>query len=140
MHIRLQLKDVDEELTLVCELLLVVVDELDRTGIRQFRQHVEEHGVTVGLLHDLGHLSVKVIDQVSGRMVDNLVEALEANTTLADVTIEEANTNDDVRELAKLGHFLGGRKGDERTQTSPRQHRLESGGNLTFNCVRHRSG
>ena len=88
LNVGLQLQDVDEELALVCELLLVVVDELDRTGIRQFRQHVEEHGVTVGLLHDLGHLSVKVIDQVSGRMVDNLVEALEANTTLADVTIE----------------------------------------------------
>ena len=115
MDIRLQLKDVDEELTLVCELLLVVVDELDRTRVRQFGQHVEEHGVTVRLLHDLGHLSVKVINQVSGRMVYNLVEALEADTTLADITIEEANTNDDVRKLTKLSHLLGGRKGNEWT-------------------------
>ena len=115
LHVRLQLQDVDEELALVCEFLLVIVDELGRTGFGQFRQHVEEHGVTVGLLHDLGHLSVKVIDQVSGRMVDNLVEALEADTALADVTIEEANANDDVRELAQLGHLLGGRKGNEWT-------------------------
>ena len=48
-------------------------------------------------------------------MVDNLVEALEADTTLADITIEEANTNDDVRKLTKLSHLLGGRKGNEWT-------------------------
>ena len=37
LHVRLQLKDIDKELTLVCELLLVVVDKLNRTRVRQFR-------------------------------------------------------------------------------------------------------
>ena len=73
-------------------------------------------------------------------MVDNLVEALEADTTLADITIEEANTDDDVRKLTKLGNLLGGSKGDEWTQTGSGKNRLESSSDLTFNSVRHGSG
>ena len=68
-------------------------------------------------------------------MVDNLIEALEADTTLADVTIEEANTDDDVWKLAKLGHLLGGSEGDEWTQTSSRKNGFESSGDLAFNSV-----
>ena len=68
-------------------------------------------------------------------MVDNLVEALEADTTLADVTIEEANTDDDVRKLAQLGHLLGGRVGNEWTQTSSWENGFESSSDLAFNSV-----
>ena len=68
-------------------------------------------------------------------MVDNLVEALEADTTLADVTIEEANTDDDVRKLAQLGHLFWGREGDEWTQTSSRENRFESSSDLAFNSI-----
>ena len=72
-------------------------------------------------------------------MVDDLVEALKADTTLADVTIEEANTNDDVRKLAQLSNFLGGRKSNEWTQTSSGKDGLESSGDFAFNSVRHGS-
>ena len=72
-------------------------------------------------------------------MVDNLVEALEADTTLADITIEESNTNDDVRKLAQLGYLLGGSEGDEWTQTGSGENRLKSSSDFAFNSVRHGS-
>jgi hypothetical protein len=49
------------------------------------------------LFHDLSDLLVKLMDQGPGCMVDDLVEALKTDTTLTDVSVEESDTNDDVR-------------------------------------------
>ena len=72
-------------------------------------------------------------------MVDDLVEALKADTTLANVTIEEANSNNDVRKLAQLSDLLRGSEGNEWTQTSSGKDGLESSGDFAFNSVRHGS-
>lgn len=51
-------------------------------------------------------------------MVDNLVEALQADTSFANVSVEEADSNDDVGQFAQLGDLLGGCEGHKGTQTS----------------------
>ena len=74
LDIRLQLQDVNEVLTLVGQLLLEVVNLLHGTWVLQLIEHVEEHGVLIRLLHDLGHLVVEVIQQRSSWMVDDVQE------------------------------------------------------------------
>ena len=70
-------------------------------------------------------------------MIDDVEEGLEANASLSDIAIEQADANDDVRQLAKLGHLLGCRKADEWAKTGTRQDGLEGGGDLTLNSVRN---
>lgn len=59
-------------------------------------------------------------------MIDDLIEAFQADTSLADVSVEQADANHDVWQLAQLSHLLGGRQSYERSQTGSRQHRFES--------------
>jgi len=88
LDIRLKFEQVDKELSLVSQLLLVVLDDVDCARVGQLIEDVEEHGVSIRLLHDFTHFSVKVLDQRAGIMVNNLVEGLEAHSTLADVSVE----------------------------------------------------
>ena len=53
-------------------------------------------------------------------MVYDLREALEADTSLADVSIEESDTNDNVGELTELGNLLWGGQGDKRSEAGTR--------------------
>lgn len=96
LHIRLKLEDVNQELSLVGQLLLVVVDWLSCARVGKLGQNVEEHSVTVRLLHDLGDLRVELIDEVSCRVIDDLVEAFKTDTTLSNVSVEQADTDDDI--------------------------------------------
>jgi hypothetical protein len=41
-------------------------------------------------------------------MIDDLVERLEANAALADVSVEQSDTNHYVRQFAQLGNLLWG--------------------------------
>lgn len=138
LHVGLELENVDQELSLVGQLLLIVVDKLSRTRIWQLRQHVEEHSVTVRLLHDLCHFCVQLINQISGRMVNNLVETFETNTSLSNVSIEKSDANHDVGQLAELGDLFWRGQRNERSQTGTRQNRLKSGCNFSLNRIRHR--
>lgn len=60
LNIRLQLKNVDQVLPLVSQLLLEVVNLVWSAGIVQILEHVEEHSVLVRLLHDLSHFVVQI--------------------------------------------------------------------------------
>ena len=53
-------------------------------------------------------------------MVYDLVEALEADSSLADVSVKEPDTNDNVRELTELSDLLWGGQGDKRSETGTR--------------------
>jgi len=86
--------------------LLVVVNKFSCAGVWKLRQYVEEHSVTVRLLHDFSHLSVQFVNQISCWVIDNFVETLKANATFANVTIEKSNANDNVRKLTKLSDFF----------------------------------
>ena len=72
------------------------------------------------MLHDLCDLNVKLVDQVTGWVVDDFAETFQANASLADITIEQADADDDVGQLAQLRYFLGSGEGNERPQTSSR--------------------
>ena len=64
LDIALELQDVDEELPLIGQLILVVFD-LRRGASHgtELLKHVEVHGIAIGLLHDLCHLLVQLMDQ-----------------------------------------------------------------------------
>ena len=49
-------------------------------------------------------------------MVNDLRETLEADTSLADVSVEESDTDDNIGELAELGDLLWGGQGNERSE------------------------
>ena len=55
-----------------------------------------------------------------GWVVDDFAETFQANASLADITIEQADADDDVGQLAQLRYFLGSGEGNERPQTSSR--------------------
>ena len=73
-------------------------------------------------------------------MVDNLIEAFKTDATLANISVEEADADNDVRKLSELGDFLRGRQGHEWAETGSGQHWLESGGDFSLDSVRDRSG
>ena len=53
------------------------------------------------------------MNQRAGGVVYDLREALEADTSLADVSVEESDTNDNVGELTELCNLLWGGQGDK---------------------------
>ena len=55
-------------------------------------------------------------------MVDNLIEAFKTDATLANISVEEADADNDVRKLSELGDFLRGRQGHEWAETGSGQH------------------
>lgn len=57
-------------------------------------------------------------------MVYDLGEALEADSSLADVSVKESDTNDNVGELTELGYLLWGGQGDKRSQTGTWENTL----------------
>lgn len=138
LDITLKLEDVDKVLSLVGQLLLEQVDLLWGAGVVKFVDDVEEHGVFVGLLHDFGDLIVEILEKGSGGMVDDVEEGLEADTTLSDISVEQTDTDDDVRELAELSDLLRGGQGDEWSETGSWEDGFEGGGNFTLDCVRNR--
>jgi hypothetical protein len=62
LNITLKLKDVNEVLSLVGQLLLVVVDLVWSSWVLHFGKDIEEHGILVRLLHDFSDFIVKVIE------------------------------------------------------------------------------
>lgn len=73
-------------------------------------------------------------------MIDDLIEAFQADTSLADVSVEQADANHDVRQLAQLSHLLGGCQSYERSQTGSGQHRFESRCDFALDGVGDGSG
>jgi len=76
LYIRFKLEQIDEELSFVGQLLLVVFDYINCTRVLKLVKHVEEHGVTIRLFHDFTNLSVKVANEVTSLMVDDFIEGL----------------------------------------------------------------
>jgi hypothetical protein len=140
LNIRLQFKQVNQELTLVSQLLLVHVDDFLAAGCGHVSVHVEEHRVLVRLLHDVGDLHIEVADQVASVVIYDFVERLEAYAALSNVVVEKTDPNHDVGQLTELGDFLRGRKRDERPQAGTRQDGLESSGHFSLNRVVDRLG
>ena len=68
-------------------------------------------------------------------MVDDFTETFQSNAAFANITIEEADTNDDVWQLAQLRYFFRGGEGNEWSQTGSRQHWFQSGGDFSFNSI-----
>ena len=69
-------------------------------------------------------------------MVDDLVETFQTDTALSDVSIEQPDSDHNVRELAKLSNLLWCGQRNEWSQTGPGQDGFKSSGNLTLNRVR----
>ena len=89
LHVTLQLQDVDKELALVGQLILIVFDLVESAGGgTQLLQHVEVHGVTVTLLHDLRHLLVQLVNQRAGGVVDDFRKTLQTDTSLANIAVK----------------------------------------------------
>jgi hypothetical protein len=68
-------------------------------------------------------------------VVDDLAEGLKADSTFTDVSVEQTNSNNNVRKLTKLCNLLRNGERDERTETSSGEYRLESSCNFTLNGV-----
>ena len=68
-------------------------------------------------------------------MVDDIDEGLKTNATLSNVSVEQSDANDDVRQLTELSHLLRGGQTDKWSETGSWEHRLEGGGHLSFNGV-----
>jgi hypothetical protein len=89
------------------------------------------------LLHDLGHLLVEFVNERPGWVIDDLREALQADTALTDVTVEKSDADDDVRKFAQLSNLLWRGEGDEGSQAGTRKDTLEGGRYLTLYGVGH---
>jgi hypothetical protein len=140
LNVTLQLKHINQKLTLICELILVVLDKFISARLRQIIEHVEEHSVLVGLFHYLSYLNIKVIYKSAGRVVNDLVERLKTDTALSNIAVKQANTNNDVRKFTKLSNLFRCGQGDKRPETSAREDGLESSGDLTLNSVAYSVG
>jgi len=68
-------------------------------------------------------------------MIDDVKERFKTNTTLSDISVEETNTNNDVRELAKLGNLFWSCQRHEWSKTGSWKYRFKSSSNFSFNCA-----
>lgn len=57
-------------------------------------------------------------------MINNLAERFETYATFRDVSIKEANSNDDIGQFAELGHFFGGCQSYEGSESGAWKYRL----------------
>ena len=139
LNVTLEFKNINKELSLVGELLLVVVDELSCTGVRKLREHIEEHGVTIRLFHDFGNFCIQIADQGPCWVVDDLVEAFKTDSTFSNVTVEQPNSNYDIRKFAELCNFFRCGQGNEGSQTGSRKDAFKCSCNFSFDSVRDSS-
>lgn len=49
---------------------------------------------------------IKFMDEWPGVMVDDFIEWLQANTTLANVSVEKSDANHNIGKFTELGDFL----------------------------------
>ena len=68
-------------------------------------------------------------------MVDDVKEGFKTNTTLSNISIEKTDTNNDVRELTKLGNLFWSCQRHEWSKTSSWKYRFQSSSNFSFNGV-----
>lgn len=106
LHIALKLEDVDEELPFVGEFFLEDLDLIRSAWVSQVLDHVEVHSVLVGLLHDLCHFLVQLVDKRPSRMVNDLIEGLQTHSSFAYIPVKKSYANHDVGQLAELSHFF----------------------------------
>jgi len=140
LHVRLKFKNVNQELTLVSQLIFVQTDNFLSAWLREIVEDIEEHGVFVRLLHDFSNFQIEVIDQIPSGMVDNLVETFETNTTLTNISVKQTDANDDIGQFAQLGDFLGSGQTDEGSEAGTREHRLEGSSDFSLDGVRNSIG
>lgn len=63
LDVTFEFEDVNQELTLVSQLILVHLNHVMTARIVKIMDHIEIHGVLVRLLHDLSDFIVQVLDQ-----------------------------------------------------------------------------
>jgi hypothetical protein len=68
-------------------------------------------------------------------MVYDLRETLEADTSLANVSVEESDTNDNVGELTELCYLLWGGQGDKGSEAGTWQDTLQCRSYLALNGI-----
>ena len=68
-------------------------------------------------------------------MIDDVEERFKTNTTLSDISVEETDTNNDVRELTKLGNLFWSSQRHEWSKTGSWKYRFKSSRNFSFNCA-----
>jgi len=71
-------------------------------------------------------------------MVDNVKERFKTNTTLADISVEKTDTDNDVRELTKLGNLLWSCQRHKWSKTCSWKYRFESSCYFSFDCAGNR--
>ena len=141
LHIRLQLQNINQELPFISQLILPplnIISILDL--IMKLVEHIKEYGVVVRRLHDIMDLVVQLVDETSRWMVNDILERFKADASFANVSIEQSDPDDYIRELTKLGDFLRSCQRDERSQPGPWQDRLEGRRNFSLDRARDRLG
>ena len=68
-------------------------------------------------------------------MINNLRETFQADTSLADISVEKSNTNNDVGQLAQLSDLLGCSERHEGSQTGSGKHTLQGSSDLSLDGV-----
>jgi len=96
LNITLELKNVNEILSFVCEFLFEVVNLFSGAWVFKFRDHIEEHRVFVWLFHYLSNFVIQILEKRSCWMVDNIKEWLKTNTSLTNISVEKSDTNDNI--------------------------------------------
>jgi hypothetical protein len=71
-------------------------------------------------------------------MVDDVKEGFKTNTTLADISVEQTDTDNDIREFTKLGDLFWSCQGNEWSKTGSWKYRFESSSYFSFDCIRNR--
>lgn len=106
LHIWLQLQNINQKLTFVGQLLLVILDDILIARWGKIVVDVEEHSVFIGLLHNVCYLYVQVVDKITSWVINDFLEALKTNSTFTNVSVEKTDSNNDIGQLAKLGNFF----------------------------------
>lgn len=60
-------------------------------------EHIEIHCVLIWLFHNVSNLIVQIIYKSSCWVHNDLIEAFKANTAFSNISIEESDTNNNVR-------------------------------------------
>jgi hypothetical protein len=79
----------------------------------------------------------KVVLEAPGRMVDDILEALQADSSFTNIPVEQPDSNNDIGQFTELSHLLRGSQRDKRPQSRSRQDTLQSCSDLSVYGVAH---